>query len=304
VKNYNSHGDKDSWIKNITLILFFAIILGGFIILMSVNYHPEQDIPTDSMVMGKTLQPLSELPKRKNMQEILFGCSISKQGKFINEGQCVIEGYNLWVETINQKGGLIVGNNKYPVRIIYYDDESKKEKVRENILKLINEDKVDFLLGPFSSSLTLVASQIAEKHGKILLDTCGASEIIFSQDTRFTFAALTSSSWYTRDFFQMMSQKIPKQSTFAVLANNNLFSKSVAKGARIWGTKAGFKEKYYKIQNAGSESWISLLEELNDKSPDILVFAGHYKDAVNFIEQLNLIDDYHPKPAEKKYITI
>ena len=249
------------------------------------------------------------LPVRPGHPEIVFGCSISMTGRYTTEGRRVIEGYDLWVERVNRDGGLNVGTQHYPVRIIYYDDQSRKDKVKQNITKLIKADQVDFLLGPFSSGLTLVASEIAETYGKILIETCGASEVIFSKNTRCTFAALTSASWYTRDFFLMMSEKTSKQLTYAVIAKNNLFSKSVAKGARIWGSKMGYQEVYYKTIDTDMDNWLIFLEELSDKSPDIIVFAGHYKDSIQFVEQLSVMTEFHPKavvmtlgPTQKNFV--
>ncbi len=281
------------------MLVSIAITVGIVMILVSVFHNPEKNEKvSDTAAQKEAAKPVSPLPEKPDRSEILFGCSISESGCYISEGQRVMEGYNLWVEKVNNEGGLKVGDKRYPARIIYYDDESNKEKVRENIVRLINEDKVDFLLGPYSSGLTLAASEIAEQYGKILVETCGASEVIFSKNTRCTFAALTSASWYTREFFIMMSQKSSEKLTYAVLAftsKDKLFPKSVAKGARIWGGKVGFQEIYYKVIDTSSENWINFIEELSEKSPDIIVFTGHYQDAVLLVEMLHKKEDYRPK---------
>ena len=308
------HGNKEtSGTKKVILLISIAITVGIVMILLALFNNPgRNEIVSDTAAQKETVEPVSPLSEKPNRSEILFGCSISKNGCYISEGKRVIEGYNLWVDKVNNEGGLKVGDKQYPVRIIYYDDKSNKEKVRENIARFINEDKVDFLLGPYSSGLTLAASEIAEQYGKILVETCGASEVIFSKNTRCTFAALTSASWYTREFFMMMSQKTSEKLTYGVLAftsKDKLFPKSVAKGARIWGGKVGFKEIYYKVIDTSSENWIIFLEELREKCPDIVVFTGHYQDAVLLVELLHETPDYHPKavvmtlgPTQKNFV--
>jgi len=312
MKHYGNN--ETSVTKKVILLISIAITVGIVMILLAVFHDPgiNRTISDTAAHKEAVIKPVSPLPDKPDRSEILFGCSISKSGRYISEGQRVIEGYNLWVEKVNNEGGLKVGDKQYPVRIIYYDDESKKEKVKENIGRLINEDKVDFLLGPFSSGLTLSASEIAEQYGKILVETCGASEVIFSKNPRCTFAVLTSASWYLREFFMMMSQKTSEKLTYAVLAftsKDKLFPKSVAKGARIWGGKVGFHEIYYKVIDTSKEDWINFLEELEEKAPDIVVFTGHYQDAVLLVELLNKTIDYHPKavvmtfgPSQKNFV--
>jgi len=309
----HSGSKKSSGTKKVILLISIAMTVGIVMILLAIFYYPGKNgILRDIAAEKEAVEPISPLPERPDRSEILFGCSISKNGRYISEGQRVIEGYNLWVEKVNNDGGLKVGDKQYPVRITYYDDEGNGDKTRENIVRLIKEDKVDFLLGPYSSGLTLAASEIAEQYGKILVETCGASEVIFSKNTRCTFATLTSASWYTREFFMMMSQKTSEKLTYAVLAftsKDKLFPKSVAKGARIWGGKVGFQEIYYKVIDTKSENWIIFLEELREKSPDIVVFTGHYQDAVLLVELLHKTPDYHPKavvmtigPTQKNFV--
>ncbi|MEA3360563.1 MAG: amino acid ABC transporter substrate-binding protein, partial [Thermodesulfobacteriota bacterium] len=309
----NSGNKETPGTKKVILLISITITVGIVMILLAVFHNPGKNGKVSYTAAQKeAVEPVSPLPEKPDRSEILFGCSIGKSGRYISEGQRVIEGYDLWVEKVNNEGGLKVGDKQYPVQIIYYDDEGNGDKTRENIVRLINEDKVDFLLGPYSSCLTLAASEIAEQYGKILVETCGASEVIFSKNTRSTFGILTSASWYTRGFFMMMSQKTSENLTYAVLAftsKDKLFPKSVAKGARIWGGKVGFKEIYYKVIDTKSDNWIIFLEELREKSPDIVFFTGHYQDAVLLVELLHKTPDYHPKavvmtlgPTQKDFV--
>lgn len=273
--------------NKIKLIVLFTLCFGVFCIVLSFMIVPldtrNEEKAHTSIKADASLSPFQEKPFRK---EIVFGCSISRTGKFSTEGKRVVEGYEFWRRKINSRGGLKVGSRRFAVNIIYYDDKSSVRYLRENIKRLVLVDQVDFLLGPFSSGLTLAASEMAEQYQKILVGTCGASEAIFSRNTRTTFASLTSASWYLRDFFAMVSQLKAPPKTYAVLTMDKLFTRSVAKGARIWGAKYNFSEVYHGIIPEDRENLIVYLEEMVAFSPDIIVFCGHYRDSVNFVFQM------------------
>ncbi len=297
---------------NFRLLLYLAItgLLGISFILFSLTQKtPEETLSTIKKPEYTEKLPVSNLPERPDRDTILFGASISKTGRLKAEGQRVIDGYELWKDHVNGQGGIRVGQKQYMVDILYYDDQSTKELARENTRKLILTDKVDFMLGPFSSGLTMVVSKVAEEHGVILVEACGASEAIFTSNPRATFAVLTSASWYLKDFIQMISQEEPKPETYAVLSPDKLFPRSVAKGVRIWFLQEKIEEVYYEIVPKNSDNYTKYLEEMAHLSPDIIVLTGHYRDSVNFTHQLANTPTLKPKavvmtlgPTQRDYI--
>src|SRR5580765_6109050 len=95
---------------------------------------------------------------------ITFGAALSQTGGMATEGRLVKEGYDFYVKHINEKGGIKVGDKTYKVAIKYYDDASAAATAVQLYEKLINEDKVKLLLGPYSSGVTFAASAVAEKY--------------------------------------------------------------------------------------------------------------------------------------------
>jgi branched-chain amino acid transport system substrate-binding protein len=107
----------------------------------------------------------------------------------------------------------------------------------------------------------------------------------------------------------MASGLEPKPRTFAVLAKNRLFPRSVARGARIWGAKAGMKEVYFKISELQTDDYQNYLDEMRALRPDLVIFCGHYKDSLDFTAQLNQQQAFIPKavvmtlgPTQRGYI--
>src|SRR6266852_1958137 len=79
---------------------------------------------------------------------IVFGAAISVTGKTAKEGEYTRDGYQFAIDTINQQGGIKVGNKTYKAALKYYDDESKSERTAQLVEKLVNAERSNSCLGP------------------------------------------------------------------------------------------------------------------------------------------------------------
>lgn len=296
--------------KKVFLLFFIAIALGSTLILLS---YKTNDTPRDQTIKHNTGNTsddkLSPLPNTPNKKTINFGVSISETGRFSVEGKNVVQGYNLWQEHINKTGGIKIGTKSYRINIKYYNDNSNVETVKKNINRLIKKDKVDFILGPFTSGFNLAASQITEKHGMIMIESGGASDSIFTRGHQFAFATQTSASWWFKDFFDLISQLKPAPRTYALITPDKLFTRSVAKGVQIWAATKKIQEVYYQIIDRETDNFIPFLLEMVSKKPDIIILTSHYQDAVSFSRQLSTVKELKPQavvmtigPSETNYI--
>lgn len=118
--------------------------------------------------------------------KIIIGFTTSQTGKLNAESKEQFNGLELWKKYVNKNGGIYVKNlhRKFPVEFRYYDDESSKDRVQQLYVRLINQDKADFLVSPYSSGLTASSAIIAEQYEKVMLATGAASDsIFFPKDT-------------------------------------------------------------------------------------------------------------------------
>ncbi len=269
-----------------TLSFIIALSISLIMISSPLWWTTEGDNRDRIVESGSVLTSLRPLPTRPRRREIIIGVSLSTTGHFIAESDMMRQGFQLWMELVNGRGGLQINSRHYPVRIVEVGDDSTALTVRKNYQHLILEEKVDFLFAPYSSTLTLEARKIAEEYGVILIVASGSSERIYNSNNRCTFAVLTSASWYTKDFFSMIRNFKPKPKSYAVLTTDRLFSKSVGKGARLWGLQNGLSEVYFNSVADLDKNLHSCIIEIGQKQPDLLVFAGHSLDAIRFTKQL------------------
>src|SRR5262249_19564896 len=157
------------------------------------------------------------------------------------EGGYTRDGYDLWKEVTNAAGGIVVAGKHYKIETKYYDDESNGPKSATLADKLINEDKVNFLLGPYGTTPTLQNSTVAEKNKMPMVEANGAAESIFSQGYQYTFGILSPARVYLVGVIDMALAQTPKPATVAILTADDAFSVEVADAANKYAISKGLQ---------------------------------------------------------------
>lgn len=216
---------------------------------------------------------------------IVFGAPISLTGSLAKEGGLTRDGYEIWKDKYNEAGGIKVGGKTYKIETKYYDDESDAQKSATLAEKLIKEDKVNFLLGPYGTSGTLQVSTVAEKNKIPMIEGNGAAESIFSQGYQYTFGVLSPAQNYLRGAIDMALAQNPKPATAAVLSADDPFSVEVAEATRKYAEAKGLQVVYYqKYPNAATELRAPLTEA-KAKNPDFLINSGHLQESLAIMQQ-------------------
>lgn len=216
---------------------------------------------------------------------ISFGAAVSLTGKTAKEGEYTRDGYNFAVDTINALGGITVGGKKYKIAVKYYDDESKSERTAQLIEKLVNEDKVNLILGPYGSAPTGTAAPICEKYKIPMVEANGSAETIFNKGYKYTFAVLSPARLYLKGVIDLVLSKDKSVKTVAVLGENEPFSKEVAAGAADYAKEKGLQVVYQELYPAGTQDVSALLTNIKAKNPDIVLGAGHLQDSLLIVKQ-------------------
>jgi branched-chain amino acid transport system substrate-binding protein len=213
---------------------------------------------------------------------IVFGAAVSETGRFSREGKDTRQGYGVWADWVNEEyGGINVGGDHYLVELIQYDDEGDADTAANLVEKLITEDEVDFLLGPYSSGLTMGTSAIAEKYGVLMVEGNGASETIFERGFKNIFAVLTPAGNYTQTAIKALADAGAE--TMVIAYEDTAFPTSVGAGAVRWAAEYGIDvlaEETYPLNVADVSA---IMTKFRDLDPDIFVGGGHFNDALLFI---------------------
>ncbi len=213
---------------------------------------------------------------------VRIGAALSETGRFAAEGKAVRQGYDTWLRWVNEEhGGIRVGDGRYRAEIVYRDDESDPDRIGALIEQLIDEDEVDFLLGPYSSTLTGPASAAAEARDVIMVEGNGASDGLFDRGYRNLFYIGVVASDYTRSSIELLAERGAR--TAVVAHEDTPFAASVAEGAQRHLEANGIEVLAMRQYPVGVDNVDDLMTELAALEPDIFVGGGHYDDAVLFL---------------------
>ncbi len=213
---------------------------------------------------------------------IRLGAAVSETGKYAREGKDTRQGYNLWLDWVNEEyGGMKVGGECYNVEIVYYDDEGDPDTAANLVERLITEDEVDYLLGPYSSGLTMSTSAIAEKYGVVMVEGNGASESIFERGFKNIFAVLTPAGNYTQSALKALADAGAKSVVIAY--EDTAFPTSVALGAQRWAEEYGYEVLAVETYPKDVADVSAIMTKFRDLNPDVFVGGGHFNDALLFV---------------------
>ncbi len=226
----------------------------------------------------------AEAPAEEAIEEnvIVLGAAVSDTGKYAREGKDTRQGYLTWLDWVNEEyGGIPVGDSRYKVELVMYDDEGDPDTTSKLVERLISEDEVDFLLGPYSSGLTKSASAISEKYDKIMIEGNGADESLFARGFKNLFAVLTPAGSYTESALKGAADKGAK--TVVIAYEDTAFPTSVASGSEHWAQEYGMEVLAIETYPKDVADVSAIMTKFKALEPDVFVGGGHFNDALLFV---------------------
>src|SRR6266852_8605112 len=217
----------------------------------------------------------------ESRQEILVGLSISLTGRFSALGRQALDGLRLWQFYVNGQDGITIGQTApQPIRLVFYDDQSRASLARENTLRLLREDRVDALFGPYSSGLTLTVAEVAHEHGRVLWNHGGSSDEIFNRGWWHLVSTPTPASEYLRDLPRYLELQAPALRKICIVySTRGTFASHVARGL----VHAVTSEYSAQLMPYSVLDVDVLVMELHASQPEILVIAGTFEQETQIV---------------------
>lgn len=226
---------------------------------------------------------------------ITIGISLPLTGDFSEPGKGVQRGYEAWAEYVNENGGLL-GRD---VELEILDDQSNADRVAADYEKLINQDGVDLIFGPFSTRLVIPAAQVAEDYGFTFVEPAGAAPEVFEQgfENLFYAAPAVADDHYNHlaDHIEAMpAGQRPKTAAYATM--DDPFAQGTAYGLKARLEEMGVRTVADEVYPPNTTDFSSIAAKIADTGADIVVGGTQYQDAVNLILQLQQLE-YQPSMA-------
>ena len=223
---------------------------------------------------------------------IRIGTSLPLTGEFSQPGQAAEQGYEVWREMVNDAGGLLDRD----VELVVKDDASNQNTIVADYNALISRDKVDLLLGTFSSLLNLPASSVAERNGMLYVEPAGGSPEIFSRGYQYLFFAqqatadkqgLVFADWVT----SLPEDQRPQTAAYPTL--DDPFAQPVVDGVKEILQGAGIETVYEETYAIDTKNFDTIVNAMRNEDPDLVVHGAQFEDGIGMTRAM-LKADFTP----------
>jgi branched-chain amino acid transport system substrate-binding protein len=226
---------------------------------------------------------------------IVVGVSLPLTGDFSEPGKGVQEGYEAWAKITNDKGGLL--GRRVELKIL--DDQSSADRVVADYEQLIGSDKVDLVVGPFSTRLVVPSARVAQEYGMLFVEPAGAAAEVFQQGFKNLFYAAPA---VADDHYNHLAEYIlalpadRRPSTVAYAAMDDPFAQGTAYGLKAKLEAGGLRTVANEVYPPNTTEFGSIAAKIKASGADMLVGGSQYQDGVNLIVALQQLA-YQPELA-------
>jgi branched-chain amino acid transport system substrate-binding protein len=222
-----------------------------------------------------TLWLTAALPARA-AEPLRIGVTVSLTGKYAELGAMNDKAYKLWQQDINRRGGLL----GRPVAISIVDDKSDPQLAKALYQDFILKDKVDLVLGPYSSEITDAVADLAEQYRYPLLASGGSADAIWQKGRSYTFGVYVNSNKYTTGFLELLLKAGIEK--IAIVSADDLFARNIEEGTKDWARRYELDVVYSGTFKKGhAEDIGSRISSARAAGAEALIIAGHFDDSIN-----------------------
>jgi branched-chain amino acid transport system substrate-binding protein len=207
-------------------------------------------------------------PDRPGGQPIRIGATMSETGSLATQGIPARNGYRLCEQDVNAQGGLF-GRD---IEFVMYDDESDPERAVALYERLIVEDGVDAVMGPYGSTHTEAVAPVTERHRQVLISPLAATSSIWEQGRRYLFMVLPPAELFLAGLVDMAADRGLR--TVAIVQEDALFPRAAGAGAAERAASHGMDVVLHETYARGTEDFSALLARVQAAGAEVLGMAA------------------------------
>jgi branched-chain amino acid transport system substrate-binding protein len=212
--------------------------------------------------------------------EVLIGGAISQTGQYAEPAGRQANSIRLWVDDVNARGGLL--GHKVVLRLL--DDKSDTQTSIKLYEKIITEDKVDLVLGPYSSGITEAVANVTERYKMPFVAYGASSTPIWEKGRKYIFNIVAPA-----ESFQKGAVHLAKQigvTKAAVIGQDSLFPRQSGAGAKEWAKKLGIAIVLEENYPAKQTDFTALLQKINAAGAEAVFSNSYFADAAAQLRQM------------------
>jgi len=189
----------------------------------------------------------------------------------------------MWAEDVNKKGGLL----GRPVELVYYDDQTKPAAVPGIYTKLLDVDKVNFIVSGYGTNVIAPLFPIAMERNLLLMGLFGmANNEKFNYKSYFQImpSGPNPALGWSQGFFEVAAKQQPKPQTIALVGADAEYPHNALVGAREHAKNFGFKVVYDGKYPPSTVDYTPIIRAIKATNPDLVYVASYPPDTAGIIQ--------------------
>lgn len=231
----------------------------------------------------------SAAPAARAAEPITIGFGMALTGGLAPNGKAALLAMQIWEHDINAKGGLL----GRPVKLVYYDDQSNPATVPGIYTKLLDVDKVDFVVSGYATNMVAPALPVVMQHNRLFLGLLGlAANSEFNYPNYFSIGPTGGphpKQSFSKGFFEVAMAQDPKPKTIAFVGADAEFPRNALEGAHELAKAAGLKIVYDRTYPPTTNDYTPIVRGIQAANPDLVFVASYPPDSVGIIRAANEI---------------
>ncbi|MCG3208906.1 MAG: Leucine-, isoleucine-, valine-, threonine-, and alanine-binding protein [Anaerolineae bacterium] len=272
--------------KRFAIFMLFAVIL-ALVAACGGAAAPQSAAPASSSSGTQAEvakeEPAAAAPAAKT---VVIGYTSSKTGAQEVPSSGQTHGLELWLEQVNKDGVKLADGSVVKFEAKTYDDESASERVQSLYTTLIEEDKADYLISPYSSGLTDAAAVVGESYGKVMITTGAASDGTYKKGLTNVFQLYTPASRYLTGAIDLLAATDPSAKKIAFIHETDKFSTDVVDNAKTYAEGKGYEVVLFEGYDSGTTDFAPFINKISAAAPDAVMGGGHFNDGSTFARQI------------------
>lgn len=232
-------------------------------------------------------------PNETTNKPIRIGYSLSLSGPVAENTKAVKLAHSIWEEDINSKGGLL-GRK---IELVCYNDNGDPLQVSDSYKKLLDEDKVDLVIGGYGTNTIAASMPVIMERKRFLVGLMGLGVNLNLKYPNY-FAMIPTgpkpNSTLTEGFFALAASQSPKPLNVAVLSADAEFSKNPVIGARENAEKYGFQLIYEETYPLSTEDFTPIIDQVKATNADLFFICSYLNDSIGLVRAIHK-SDFRPK---------
>jgi branched-chain amino acid transport system substrate-binding protein len=224
---------------------------------------------------------------------IRIGYCLSLTGPLAGNSRSARLAHDIWREDINRQGGLL----GRPVELVCYDDCANASLVPRIYQRLMDEEKVDLVIGGYGTNTLLPAMPLIVERQRFFVGLMGLgvnNALAYPNYFAMIPTGPDPNAALTEGFFELATAQMPRPLTVALVSADAEFSRNPIRGAKANAAKYGFQIVHEATYSLATEDFKPVIDAVAKSDCDLLFLCSYLNDSIGLVRAIHA-NTFRPK---------